>query len=206
MKASFALMSSPPTERKKPRPCAEPPPPPSDVCCPGAAAPVRPPRPAAARSPRPSPRPPARAAMSSAASGSPPAQPQRSPASPPPPKGAQPPAPYTAAKTAASSASSSHPSRSVGTLPAGPESGSKVSAEDGVGDYQRLILRQVRELEAQRVGDQLQQIVSCPHQGAVVAHRSTLADVEPIRNIVWSARQPGSPPSTCLCSLKNQRL
>src|SRR5512134_797104 len=44
MKASFAFMSSPPTVRKKPRPCAVPPPPPSDVCCPGAAGPVRPPR------------------------------------------------------------------------------------------------------------------------------------------------------------------
>src|SRR5512147_1928018 len=131
MKASFALMSSPPTERKKPRPCAEPPPPPSDVCCPGAAAPVRPPRPAAARSPRPSPRPPAQAAMSSTASASPQAQPPHSPASPPAPKGAQPPAPCTPAKTAASSASSSHPSRSVGTLPTGPESGSNVIQERG---------------------------------------------------------------------------
>src|SRR5512132_4093483 len=87
---------------------------------------VRPPRPAAALSPRPSPRPPAQAAMSSAASASPQAQPQHSPASPPAPKGAQPPAPCTPAKTAASSASSSDPSRSVGTLPTGPESGSNV--------------------------------------------------------------------------------
>jgi len=35
---------------------------------------------------------------------------------------------HTPAKTPSSSASSSHPSRSVGTLPAGPESGSKVTA------------------------------------------------------------------------------
>jgi hypothetical protein len=32
------------------------------------------------------------------------------------------------------------------------------------------------------MGDQLQQIVSRPDQGAVVAHPSTLADIERIRN------------------------
>jgi hypothetical protein len=34
------------------------------------------------------------------------------------------------------------------------------------------------------MGDQLQQVVSCPDQGAVVAHPSTLADIEHIRNIL----------------------
>ena len=32
------------------------------------------------------------------------------------------------------------------------------------------------------MGDQLQQVVSRPDHGAVVAHPSTLADIEPIRN------------------------
>ena len=42
------------------------------------------------------------------------------------------------------------------------------------------------------MGDQLQQVVSRPDQGAVVAHPSTLADIERIRNDRSpSARQPG---------------
>ena len=44
------------------------------------------------------------------------------------------------------------------------------------------------------MGDQLQQVVSRPDQGAVVAHPSTLADIERKRNLLSpSARQPGSP-------------
>jgi hypothetical protein len=34
------------------------------------------------------------------------------------------------------------------------------------------------------MGDQLQQVVSRPDQGAVVAHPSTLADIERKRNVV----------------------
>ena len=48
------------------------------------------------------------------------------------------------------------------------------------------------ELGAQYMGDQLQQVVSCPDQGAVVAHPSTLADIERIRNDRSpSTRRPG---------------
>jgi hypothetical protein len=57
-------------------------------------------------------------------------------------------------------------------------------AQDGVGHRQRLILRQIAELKAQGMGDQLQQIISRPDQGAVIAHPSTLADIEHNRNIL----------------------
>jgi hypothetical protein len=44
------------------------------------------------------------------------------------------------------------------------------------------------------MGDQLQQVVSRPDQGAVVAHPSTLADIEHIRNYRSpGVRQPRSP-------------
>jgi hypothetical protein len=42
------------------------------------------------------------------------------------------------------------------------------------------------------MGDQLQQVVSRPDQGAVVMHPSTLADIEHIRNeLSPRVRQPG---------------
>jgi hypothetical protein len=42
------------------------------------------------------------------------------------------------------------------------------------------------------MGDQLQQVVSHPDQGAIVARPSTLADAERKRNVLSpSARQPG---------------
>src|SRR5512132_3267444 len=53
---------------------------------------------------------------------------------------------------------------------------------------QRLILRQVSELEAQYVGDQFHQVLSRPDQGAVVAHPSTLVDIEPKRNVLHRVR------------------
>jgi hypothetical protein len=37
------------------------------------------------------------------------------------------------------------------------------------------------------MGDQLQQVVSRPDQGAVVAHPSTLTDIERIRNSLRAA-------------------
>ena len=41
------------------------------------------------------------------------------------------------------------------------------------------------------MGDQLQQVVSRPDQGTVVAHPSTLADIERIRNgLSLGVRQP----------------
>ena len=41
------------------------------------------------------------------------------------------------------------------------------------------------------MGDQLQQVVSRPDQGAVVAHPSTLADIERKRNVLSCCLKKG---------------
>ena len=85
--------------------------------------------------------------------------------------------------------------RGLGDLPQ-PSPG----AQDIVGHHQRLILRQIAELEAQYRGDQLQQVVSPTDQGTVIAHPSTLADTERIRNVLPIRLPPTAAAAFGLCS------
>ena len=50
------------------------------------------------------------------------------------------------------------------------------------------------KLEAQNMGDQLQQVVSRPDHGAVIVHPSTLADIERKRTVAVALSQKRSIP------------